>query len=89
MKWFVVLPLYQVQGTLVQKLGSLRPYSGMTKYDGIRQSFLTAMNDPEVAGICLDIDSLGGEVAGYFYLVNEIYHTRVSKPIYSILTENA
>jgi hypothetical protein len=33
-------------GTLVQKLGSLRPYSGMTGYDGIRQAFLTAMEDP-------------------------------------------
>jgi hypothetical protein len=33
-------------GTLVQKLGSLRPYSGMTGYDGIRQAFLTALADP-------------------------------------------
>ena len=51
-------------GTLVQKLGSLRPYSGMTGYDGIRQAFLTAMEDPDISGICLDIDSPGGEVAG-------------------------
>jgi ClpP class serine protease len=42
-------------GTLVQKLGSLRPYSGMTGYDGIRQAFLTAMEDPDISGICLDI----------------------------------
>ena len=48
-------------GTLVQKLGSLRPYSGMTGYDGIRQAFLTAMEDPDITGICLDIDSPGGE----------------------------
>lgn len=39
-------------GTLVQKLGSLRPYSGMTGYDGIRQAFLTAMEDPDISGIC-------------------------------------
>ncbi|RZF15025.1 S49 family peptidase [Serratia marcescens] len=78
-----------VQGTLVQKLGSLRPYSGMTGYDGIRQSFLTAISDPEVSGICLDIDSPGGEVAGCFDLVDEIYHARGSKPIHAILTENA
>ena len=54
----------QITGTLVQKLGCLRPYSGMTGYDGIRQAFLTALADPEVDGICLDIDSPGGEVAG-------------------------
>ncbi|EPP7682813.1 S49 family peptidase, partial [Yersinia enterocolitica] len=41
-----------IQGTLVQKLGTLRPYSGMTGYDGIRASFLTAMNDDAVKGIC-------------------------------------
>jgi len=61
-----------IQGTLVQKLGSLRPYSGMTGYNGIRQAFLTAMADPEVAGICLDIDSPGGEVAGCFDLADEV-----------------
>ncbi|PQQ22358.1 S49 family peptidase [Photorhabdus hindustanensis] len=78
-----------IQGTLVQKLGSLRPYSGMTGYDGIRQSFLTALYDPEVNGICLDIDSPGGEVAGCFDLVDEIYSARGTKPIHAILSEAA
>ena len=40
-----VIPIH---GTLVQKLGTLRPYSGMTGYDGIRQAFLTALYDPKV-----------------------------------------
>lgn len=78
-----------VQGTLVQKLGTLRPYSGMTGYDGIRASFLTAINDDAVKGICFDIDSPGGEVAGCFDLVDEIYAARGAKPIWSILSENA
>lgn len=78
-----------IQGTLVQKLGTLRPYSGMTGYDGIRQSFLTAIADPDVTGICLDVDSPGGEVAGCFDLVDEIYNARGHKPIYSILNESA
>ncbi|EOI6865263.1 S49 family peptidase [Yersinia enterocolitica] len=78
-----------IQGTLVQKLGTLRPYSGMTGYDGIRASFLTAMNDSEVKAICLDIDSPGGEVAGCFDLVDEIYAARGAKPIWAILSENA
>ncbi len=78
-----------VQGTLVQKLGSLRPYSGMTGYDGIRQAFLSALSDPAVKGICLDIDSPGGEVAGCFDLVDEIWRARGVKPVHAILTECA
>lgn len=78
-----------VCGTLVQKLGSLRPYSGMTGYDGIRQNFLMALTDPEVKAICLDIDSPGGEVSGCFDLVDTIHAARGDKPIWSILNENA
>lgn len=78
-----------VAGTLVQKLGTLRPYSGMTGYDGIRQNFLTALTDPDVKAIVLDIDSPGGEVAGCFDLVDTIYAARGEKPIWSILNESA
>lgn len=83
------IAIIPIQGTLVQKLGSLRPYSGMTGYDGIRQCFLTALYDPDVRGICLDIDSPGGEVAGCFDLVDTIYKSRGDKPIHAILTESA
>ncbi|MFS7253256.1 S49 family peptidase [Rahnella rivi] len=78
-----------IQGTLVQKLGTLRPYSGMTGYDGIRACFLQALNDSDVKAICLDIDSPGGEVAGCFDLVDVIYASRGSKPIWAILSESA
>jgi len=78
-----------VHGTLVQKLGSLRPYSGMTGYDGIRQAFLTALDDPSVEAIMLDIDSPGGEVSGCFDLVDTIYEGRGRKPIWAILSDAA
>lgn len=78
-----------VQGTLVQKLGSLRPWSGMSGYDGIRQNLFMALDDPEVKAIALDIDSPGGEVAGCFDLVDTIYGLRGQKPIWSILNEAA
>lgn len=83
------IAIIPIHGTLVQKLGSLRPYSGMTGYDGIRQAFLTALTDNAVKGIMLDIDSPGGEVAGCFDLVDEIYQARGTKPIWSVLTESA
>ncbi len=83
------IAIIPIQGTLVQKLGTLRPYSGMTGYDGIRSCFLRALNDGEVKAICLDIDSPGGEVAGCFDLVDEIYAARGSKPVWAILSESA
>ena len=79
----------QVSGTLVQKRSSLRPYSGMTGYNGIRQAFLTALGDSAVDRIVLDISSGGGEVAGCFDLVDTIHDARGEKPIAAILTESA
>ena len=58
-----VLP---VSGTMVHKYGHLKPYSGMTGYDGIIARMSDAINDPEVKGILLDMDTPGGEVAGCF-----------------------
>lgn len=78
-----------VTGTLVQKTGSLRPYSGMTGYDGLRQAYLTAVTDPEVRAVILDDDSPGGEVAGCFDLADTIYATRGMKPVWAVLNESA
>lgn len=78
-----------IAGTLVQKRSSLRPFSGMTGYNSIRQSFLTALHDDEVKSIAFDICSGGGEVAGCFDLVDTIFKARGEKPISAILTESA
>lgn len=78
-----------VNGTLVQKLGTMRPYSGMTGYDGIRANISLALADSEVEAIVLDIDSPGGEVAGCFDLADDIFRARGTKPMRAILTENA
>lgn len=81
--------LIPVQGMLVGKLGCLHPYCGMTGYDGIRQNFVTAYENPDVKGIVLDIDSPGGEVGGVFDLADMIFNARGEKPIVAILNENA
>lgn len=83
------IAIIPVHGTLVQKTGALRPYSGMTGYDGLRQAFLTAIEDPEIKAIMLDVDSPGGEVSGCFDLVDTIYQARGTKPIWAILSESA
>lgn len=78
-----------IEGTLVQKSGYIGAWSGITGYDGIRASFLMAMEDPKVRAIVLDCDSPGGEVAGCFDLTDLIYDSRGEKPIWSILSESA
>lgn len=83
------IAIIPISGTLVQKSGTLRPYSGMTGYDGVRQAFLTAIYDPAVKAIALDVCSPGGEVAGCFDLVDTIHGARGEKPITAILTESA
>ncbi len=83
------LGIIPVTGTLAQKTRSLRPYSGMTGYDGLRQSFLTAMCDDAVKMPVFDLSSGGGAVAGLFDLVDDIYAARGTKPIAAILSESA
>jgi ClpP class serine protease len=82
-----------IRGTLVHKLGMLRPYSGMTGYDGIRLNLLAAQEDAAVKGIELDLDSCGGEVSGLFDLVDMVYGMSArrggKKPIWAILDDRA
>ncbi len=78
-----------IEGTLVNRLDSLTPWSGMTGYDGIRGCLGLALEDDDVQAIALDIDSPGGEVAGCFDLCDAIYGARAIKPIRAILAESA
>jgi ClpP class serine protease len=79
----------QVEGTLVHKSDSIRPESGLTGYNGIRQAFLLAMDDAKVKGVLLDTDSGGGEVSGVFDLVDTIHAARGAKPIWAVLNDSA
>ena len=81
--------IIEVRGILVQRQLGLRPVSGMTGYNSIRQNFCLALEDPTVKAIALDIDSPGGDVAGCFDLADEIYRARGRKPIWAILDESA
>lgn len=78
-----------VEGTLVNKLGTLRPYSGMTGYDGLRVCFLNALADAEVKAVVFDMNSPGGEVSGCFDLVDLIAAAAGTKPVWAILDDMA
>jgi ClpP class serine protease len=81
-----------IEGTLVHKLGTMRPFCGMTGYDGIEACFFQAAADPQVRRIVLHINSPGGEVDGCFDLVDAIHAYRTeetAKPVIAILDEMA
>lgn len=83
------LAVVPVCGTLVHKLGSARPYSGMLGYDSIRLNFETALQDREASGILLMVDSPGGEVPGCFDLCDTLFEARGGKPIWACVDETA
>lgn len=72
-----------VLGTLVSRAGAMDALSGVTSYEQIATELATALADPEVKGIVLDIDSPGGEQAGCFDLVDKLHAARSLKPIYA------
>ncbi|ATI62795.1 S49 family peptidase [Edwardsiella tarda] len=81
-----VLP---VTGTLVHKLGAMRPFSGMTGYDGITARLQQAISDTAVRGILLDIDSPGGQAAGAFDCADMIARLGAQKPIWALCNDMA
>ena len=83
------IAIIPVEGTLVNKLGTLNPWSGMTGYDGLTVKLSAALEDADVRGILFDIESPGGEVAGCFDLADRIFEGRETKPIWASLSEEA
>lgn len=80
------------QGSLCQRVGGLKPYSGMVGYDQIGTLFEMAMADEAVRAVLFDIDSPGGEVAGCFDVARKIAAMSArngGKPIIGAANEQA
>jgi capsid assembly protease len=73
-----VLPL---QGTIVPKANMMTEMSGGTSCQQFTGWFRTAMKDPNVRAIVVDIDSPGGNVQGVMELADEMYKARGQKPV--------
>lgn len=63
--------------------------SWATGYEYIWRAYQRGMDDPDVRGIALVIDSPGGLVAGNFELVDKMYARRDEKPVWSFAHESA
>ncbi|PRY23522.1 protein C [Aliiruegeria haliotis] len=78
-----------IAGTLVHRGAWIGQSSGLTSYEGIATQIDTALGDPEVRGIALEIDSFGGEVAGAFDLADRIRAARDVKPVQAFVADHA
>jgi capsid assembly protease len=78
-----VIPVY---GVVAQKISTMDDISGpgSASTERIAKDIRSAMADPAVSAILLDIDSPGGTVFGVAELAKEIYGLRGQKPIVAI-----
>lgn len=77
-----VIALIPVQGVLAPKMDMMTEISGGMSYTGLQKALHTAISDPDVKAVVLDIDSPGGAVPGAQELAEEIRSLRGgSKPI--------
>lgn len=83
------IAVISITGTLVHKFGYMKPFCGMTGYDGIVRSMRIAMSDPDVKGVLLDIDSPGGEVSGAFDTADLIARMGKIKPVWALAGDTA
>jgi ClpP class serine protease len=79
----------QADGMLVQRTGTLRPYSGMTGYDGLRANLLAALADEQAKAVAFLVSSGGGEVSGMMDLGDLVFASRGRKPIWAICDDHA
>jgi signal peptide peptidase SppA len=70
-----------VIGPIFPRANMFTNISGATSIQTLAKDFTTALNDPEVESIVLNIDSPGGEVTGVSEFADMIYNARGDKPV--------
>lgn len=85
------IALLDVKGTLVHKSGYLKPYSGMTGYDGIITRAAMMLAETDVKGVLMDLHTPGGEVSGCFDTADRLQQlaARAGKPIWAMACDTA
>lgn len=72
-----------VEGTLAKRANLMHRMSGGASYQIIEQNISSALDDPAVSAISLEIDSPGGTVDGAFELADFIRRAAEVKPIHA------
>lgn len=73
-----------IVGTLIPRGNMMTEMSGAASVQRLQAQFRTALADPEVGSIVLDIDSPGGQVGGIEEFASEIYQARGQKRIVAV-----
>lgn len=78
-----------VTGPLFRYANLFTMISGASSYELIARDFTTALENPQIKGIILDIDSPGGEVNGVSELSNMVFAARGKKPVVAYASGDA
>lgn len=83
--------LLDVKGSLAHKSGYLKPYSGITGYDGIINRAAMMFAESDVKGVLMDMHTPGGEVFGCFDSADRLQQLsrQAGKPIWSLACDSA
>lgn len=78
------IAIIPIVGTLIPRGNMMTEMSGSASVQRLQAQFRTALADPEVGSIVLDIDSPGGQVGGIEEFASEIYQARGQKRIVAV-----
>ncbi len=78
-----------VTGPLFRYANIFTAISGASSYELIARDFMSALENPQISSIILDIDSPGGEVNGVSELASMIFDARGIKPIIAYASGDA
>lgn len=76
-------------GPIFPRGGWIADLLGLTSLQAFGAQFRTAVNDPNVSAIVIDVDSPGGSVAGVDEMAGEVYRARGAKPIVAVANHMA
>lgn len=74
-----------VTGSLINRGAWVGSSSGETSYEGIKFQVASAVNDPKVRSILLDIESPGGEAVGAFEAADAVRAAAKEKPVTAVV----
>ena len=83
------IAVVSIHGVLVKRASGMDALSGMKSYESIAKDLQSALENDDVQGILLDIDSPGGESSGMFDLADAIFSARGTKPVVAIANDSA
>ena len=81
--------LIPIEGVLSKRMSLFAQICGGMSYTSLQQDLATAVNDPDVTGIILSIDSPGGAVDGVQAAGDAIFAARSKKPIVAYIDGKA